>query len=155
VWFDLEIKKQGHEIQAVGVASVAAWQLSKLDNVLIRFFFRNKELVNFANEGSKKVFEFAFPLMQDVYFSDKIFTGEEARNWGIKNGRIEQCEILEPLYENLSLKSIQKLERMAKGKGIFCLGVPKELKYKGSIKDCTTRFEHGLYTILPFYLLRK
>ena len=60
-WFDTEIRKQGHEVNGVGVAAVAASQLSKLDNGFIRFFIvRNKEIVDFINDGSFVVFEFSF-----------------------------------------------------------------------------------------------
>src|SRR5207344_3450371 len=54
IWFDLEIKKQGHEIQWIRTAGMVANQLSKMDCGFIRIFVvRNKEVVAFANEGSK------------------------------------------------------------------------------------------------------
>jgi len=152
-WFDAERKKKGHEIVGVGIASVAANQLSKMDNFLIRFFIvRNKEIVQFANNGSKKVFEFAFPLLKEVYFSKEILKNENARLWDLKHGEIEQCEILEPLYHKLSFKAIYRLEKMAKGKGVFNFGVPNQLKYEGEIDNCQTRFEHGKTKLLLYYL---
>lgn len=153
IWFDAERKKQGHEILGVGIAAIAAEQLSKLDSGFIRFFVvRNQEVVAFANKGSHKVFEFGFPLMKDVYFSDELITKKNAENWSLKYGKIEQCEILEPLYKQLSPKALSRLEKMARGKGIFNLAVPKRLKFVGDIKDCQTRFEHGLYKLKPYYL---
>jgi hypothetical protein len=44
---------------------------------------------------------------------------------------------------------------MACGKGVFTLGIPKELKYVGRIEDCQARFEHGINKMLPFYLAHK
>jgi len=153
LWFDIKRKEQAHEIKGVGIAAIAASQLSKLDNGIIRFFIvRNHEVVNFANEGSKKVFEFAFPLLKRIYLSKEIIKGEDAKNWSLKNGRIEQCQILAPLYKKLSPKALHKLQRMASGKGIFNLGVPNSLKYEGRIEDCNSRFEHAIYKILPYYL---
>jgi len=155
-WFDAERKKIGHEIRGVGIASIAANQLSKMDNFLIRFFIvRNKEIVLFANNGSHKVFEFAFPLIKEIYFSKEIMKGEKARLWDLKHGEIEQCEILEPLYQKLSFKALYRLEKMAKGKGIFNLAVPNELKYDGEIDNCHTRFEHGKNKLLPYYLKKN
>ena len=145
LWFDFERKKEGHEIVGVGVAAVVADQLSKLDNGFIRFFVvRNQEVVKFVNEGSDLVFEFAFPLLKEVYYSKKIIKGEDAKKWSLKNGKIEQCQILEPLYENLSPKALNKLTRMAEGKGLYSLGVPKNLRYVGNIEDCQTRFDHAI-----------
>ena len=153
LWFDIERKKKGHEIKGIGIAAIAASQLSKLDIWFIRcFIVRNKEVVKFVNEGSEKVFEFAFPLLNNIYFSNEIIKGKEAKNWSLKYGEIEQCEILEPLYNNLSQKALHKLSRMAKGKGIFKLGVPYRLKYEGSIDDCQTRFDHAATKLLSFYV---
>lgn len=153
VWFDDERKKKGHQINGIGIASIAANQLSKMDHFFIRFFIvRNKEIVLFANNGSQKVFEFAFPLLKGIYFSKEIFKGEKAVQWDLKNGEIEQCEILEPLYNKLSVKALYRLEKMAKGKGVFNLAVPNELKYSGSIDNCQTRFEHGKNKLLTYYL---
>lgn len=151
-WFDREIKKIGHEINGVGIASIAATQLSNMDNYFIRIFIvRNKEIVQFANEGSKKVLEFGFPLLKEIYFSEEIITGEKAKKWDIKNGTFEQCQVLEPLYNLLTFKALCRLERIAKGKGIFNLAVPKELKFEGNIEDCQARFNHGKNKILPYY----
>lgn len=153
LWFDFERKKQGHEIKGIGIAAIAASQLAKLDIGFIRcFIVRNKEVVKFVNEGSEKVFEFAFPLLNNIYFSNEIIKGKEAVNWSLKHGEIEQCEILEPLYKNLSPRALHKLNRMAKGKGFFKLGVPKRLKYEGRIEDCQTRFEHATTKLLSFYI---
>lgn len=152
-WYDSQIIKKGSEIKWIAVASIVAGQLSKLDNGFFRVFLvRNKEAVKFANEGSKKVFEFAFPQMHDIYFSDIPLKGDLALEWDRNFGTKEQCEILEPLYNNLSDKAIRKLDRMARGKGIYNLGVNRKLKFEGDIKDCTSRYEHGLNKVLPYYI---
>lgn len=153
LWFDSERKKQGHEIVGVGVAAIVADQLSKLNNGFIRIFIvSNKEVEEFANKGSEIVFKFSFPLLKEVYFSDKPIKGEDAVNWSLINGEIEQCQILETLYNNLSPKAIKKLSKMAKGKGIYRIGVPKSLRYEGNIEDCQARFEHAINKVLPFYI---
>ncbi|MRT92656.1 hypothetical protein [Ancylomarina sp. 16SWW S1-10-2] len=156
LWFDVERKKLGQEINAVGVAAIVAGQLSKFDNFFIRaFIVRNREVVWFGNEGAKSVFAFAFPLLNEIYFSDRILKGQEAIDWDIRNGKIEQCEILEPIYNQLSPVAIRRLERMAKGKGIFWLGVPKSLKFEKSITDCEARYEHAFTKVYQYYLSRE
>lgn len=152
-WFDKERLKQGHDIKWIGIAAIAANQLAKIDVGIIRFLLvRNPEIVKFANDGSKRVLEFAFPLLKEIYFSKKALKSEAAENWEAFYGKQEQCEILQPVYKSLSPKALIKLERMAKGKGLFCFGVPKKLKYEGKIEDCQTRYEHGLNKLLPYYL---
>lgn len=153
IWFDNKRQQQGHEIQWFGIAAVVSGQLSKLDSRFIRFFIvRNKEVVHFGQEGSKKVFEYAYPKMKFIYFSETIIKGEKATIWSSDYGLKEQCVVLEPLYEKLSPKALKKLDRMAKGKGIYCFAIPKNLRYEGSIEECELRYEHGVKKILPFYL---
>lgn len=153
IWFDKELKRIKHEIKWIGIASVAAAQLSKVDIKFIRYFIvRNKEVVQFLELGSNKVFNFAFPHLREVYFSTNIIKGLEAKNWDLKYGLEEQCQILEPLYNNLSLKAVNKLEKMAKGRGVFSLEVPKDLKFEGDLLDCELRYEHGINKLFPYYL---
>jgi len=154
-WFDQERILKGHEINWIGVAAIATNQLSKLDNEFIRtFIVRNKEVVKFANEGSQNVFKFSFPKLKQVYFSIHSLKGIEAKNWDSIHGTNEQCLILEPLYKKLSEKTFNKLERMARGKGIYYFGTPKGLKYEGRLDDCDSRVQFGFNNILPLYLTK-
>ena len=144
-WFESQRKLKGHEIKWIGVTKIVATQLSNFDNGLVRFIIvRNKEVSEFAKEGSVKVFEFAFPRLQSVYFSEEPITGSAAEKWDFDYGTNEQCLVLEPLYNKLSPKALRKLNRIAKGKGIFSLAVEKQLQYVGDIEDCHARYEHGL-----------
>lgn len=156
LWFDEERIKQGHEIQWIGIAAIAADQLSKLEIEFIRILIvRNTEVVKFANEGSKKVLAFAFPKLKKVYYSNKLIKGKDAENWD-KNYRFdEQCIILDPLFKKLSDKAFIKLTRMMKGKGVFNLGVPKNLKFEGALDSCESRIDYGIKKILPHYLNKK
>ncbi|MDP1726976.1 MAG: hypothetical protein Q8M15_09350 [Bacteroidota bacterium] len=156
LWFDNERVKMGHEIKWIGLAAIVAGQFSKLDCGFIRFFIvRNKEVVAFINVGSKKAFEFSFPQLKKVYFSSHILKGKEAKNWDSTYGKNEQCYILDTLFKNNSQCALNKLERMAKGKGIFIFGIPKALKYDGKIEDCEARFRHGTNKLLVYYLNKK
>jgi len=153
LWFDKEIKSKHHEIKWIGIAYVAANQLSKVDIKLIRFFIvRNDEVVRFLNNGSNEVFDFSFPHLKEVYYSKKIIKGLDAKKWDRKYGLEEQCQVLDPLYKNLSAKAIKKLEKMAKGKGLFSIAVSKEIEYEGELMDCNLRYEHGVNKLLPYYL---
>jgi len=143
-WFNQERKKQGHEIKWIGIAEVVANQLSNLDYSFVRaVVVRNREVVDFANEGCTNVLAMAFPRLKEVYFSPEILKGKAAADWDDAYGRDEQCVVLEPLYKKLSPKALRKLNRMAKGKGVYTFAVTKEMKYQGSIEDCETRFLHG------------
>lgn len=153
LWFDKARIKQGHEIKWIGIAAIAATELSKLDNFFIReFIIRNKEIVKFGRQGSKKVFDYAFPKLKKLYFSTELLKGKDAKNWDRVHGKKEQCKILDSLYEELSEKVFNKLERMAKGNGIFSFGVPESLRFEGNLHNCEARIQHGISKILPVYL---
>lgn len=153
LWFDNERIQRGHEIKWIGIAAIATTELSNLDNFFIRvFILRNKEIVKFGRQGSEKVFDYAFPKLKGIYFSNELVTGKDAENWDKAHGRKEQCEILDSLYVKLSEKGFHKLERIANGHGIFSLGVPKSLRFEGNLHDCEARIAHGINKILPVYL---
>jgi len=114
---------------------------------------RNKELNQFVNSGSEVVFSFS--QLKEVYFSNYIIKGKEAVTWDKNYGLKEQCEILKPLYDDLSEKALKKLERIAKRKDIYSLGISKDLRFNGNIDDCKMRYEHGLNKLLSYYLNKK
>lgn len=152
-WFDTERKKQGHEILWIGISSIATGQLAKIEHFGIRtFIINNKNIVQFANDGSLAVLKYAFPQLKRVYFSTEIIKGNAAKNWDLKFGQKEQCIALDSCYLKLTAKDLHKLERMAKGKGIYNLGIPKKLRFEGKIENCNDRFEHGLNKLIPYYL---
>lgn len=72
--------------------------------------------------------------MKFIYFSETIIKGEKAATWSSDYGLKEQCVVLEPFYEKLSPKALKKLDRMAKGKGIYCFAVPKTYVMKEALK---------------------
>ncbi|MBP6758055.1 MAG: hypothetical protein KA133_02275 [Flavobacterium sp.] len=151
-WFDIERKKQGHEILWIGISSIATGQLAKIENFGVRtLIVNNKNIVQFANDGSQAVLKYAFPYLKKVYFSTEIIKDSVAKNWDLEFGQKEQCIVLESCYQKLTSKEIQKLERMAKGKGVFYFAIPKKLIFEGNVENCNDRFEHGLHKMIPYY----
>lgn len=152
-WFDEDRKEKKHETNWVGIAAIAADNLSKLDNVFVKIFVtNNKEIQAFAKNGSRKVFDFAIPELKKIYGLENPIVGNEAEKWDYKYGKIEQCDILSSIYNNLSEKAINKLQKMAEGRGVYSLVIPKELRYKGNLKSCETRYEYSVSKLLKFYL---
>lgn len=152
LWFDSERQGMGHEVKAAGIAGIVAGQLSLLDNWWIsNFIITNKEVHQFANEGSQKVLQYAFPLLKEVYLFSTTLEGDASKNWDILYATNEQCVALESLYQSLSPRTIKTLDRMAKGKGIYCLGVPKALRFEGEVMDCQSRANHAMTKVAEYY----
>jgi hypothetical protein len=156
LWFDEERKRQGHEIQYFGITAIVENEFAKLDSWFIcTFIISNKEVINFAHEGSLKVFEYSFPKMRSILFSDAPLTGKAAEQWDMEHGTGEQCKILQPLYNKLSPRAFKTLERIAKRKVFYWLGIPKALEYEGNLADCNSRVDYAIKKILPYYLQKE
>lgn len=64
--------------------SLKSYQKETGNAVLSDGCWLKKEVVKFANEGSEKVFTFAFPQLKRVYFSNEIIIGKMLKT-GTKN----------------------------------------------------------------------
>jgi hypothetical protein len=51
----------------------------------------------------------------------------------------------------LSDKAIKKLQKMAEGKGIYRLVIPKELRFNGDLKNCEARYNYSINTLVEYY----
>lgn len=155
-WFDATRIECGHETKWFGLAQIALGQLARMENGFIRkVIVRNKEIEGFVEDGCTAAFEYAFLKMRELYTAEAAITGQAAADWDEQCGRTEQCEVLDSFYRNLPEKAFMKLERMAKGKGIYRLGLRKKLRYTGDIYVCELRYQHGMDKLLPHYLRKK
>lgn len=156
LWADEERKTLGHEINTAGLLAIVSGQFSKLEHQFFdKIIIRNKEITWFGKEGSRKVFAFAFSFIKKVYFSKEKVIGKEAEDLDKECVKTEQCIIIEALYKQLTPKTIKQLSRIAKGKGIYSLGVKKKLRFEGDITNCSERYEHAFSKLLPYYLSRQ
>lgn len=151
-WFDAERKKIGHETTMAGVAAIVANQLSYLENWFIRKLIVNdKYIIHFGQQGSHDVIRYFFPYFRELIMTTQPIRGEAAKQWDYEKAKEEQCNIVEKIYLQTPPKSVKKLQRMAKGKGIFRFGVPSCLKYEGEILDCKARYEHAFLKLRTYY----
>lgn len=150
-WFDEWQTQQGHELQWVGAAYIVAGQFANTETWFVRtFVIRNVDILNFAQQGNQAILNDVYPELQKIYQSDILLTGEAATKWDSEYGYREQCVIIESFYEQQDEKVIQKLDKMATGKGIFRFVVPKSIRFQGDITNCEDRYKHGK-EVLPLY----
>jgi hypothetical protein len=150
-WFDEWRTEKGHEIKWVGVAAIVAGQFTNTESWFVqKLVIRNQAIIDFAANGNQTILKDVFPELQKIYLSDTLLTGTAAANWDSTYGYREQCEIIQPFYEKQTQKATNKLQKMAKGKGIFLFVVPKSIRFEGDITNCEDRFKHGK-NVLPVY----
>jgi hypothetical protein len=151
-WFDEWRLEKGHEIEWVGVAAIVAGQFANTENWFVqKFVIRNQAIIDFAATGNQTILNDVFPELQQVYFSDSLLIKEAAEIWDSTYGYREQCVIIQPFYEKQDKKAVDKLRKMAKGKGIFFFVVPKSIRFKGDITNCEDRFKHGNIVLPKYY----
>lgn len=153
-WFQNSTDLKGFETSWAGAAHVVALQMVNIHSPFVRFIDNSveSEVKAFAEEGNKVIFEHVFGKLRDLYNGDKL-VGEAARQWDVNTLMVEQRDIVGPLYNKQSSAVLNELSKMAKGQGMYSLGVVNELRFKsnGNIRDWRQRFNHGMTVSLPFW----
>lgn len=155
-WFDEWRIGKGHEIEWVGVAAIVAGQFANTENWFVqKIIIRNQSIIDFAANGNRTILNDVFPELQKVYLSESLLIGTAAAEWDATYGYREQCVVIQPFYEKQTEKAINKLRKMAKGKGVFVFVVPKSIRFKGDITNCEDRFQHGKVVLPKYYKEEK
>lgn len=148
-WFAETINQKGFDNNWPGAAFVVANQMSWLENPAVAAYL-GAEIVKFANAGNKAIFNDVFDNLRDLY-NGPVLKGQAAVNWDTRTLAHEQFGIVQGLYEQQSQATIQKLQEMASGQGMFYFGVPNDLMFKGSIINPMDRFNHGASRVTDYY----
>lgn len=112
--------------------------------------FTSKDVKLYAVKGSETVFAKAFEKIQLLYFSEKILNATEAFAWDEAIIREEQYVWLQDIYNEIDAKTLKTIDKMAKGKGIYGLLVPKKLAFSGDLSDNENRYHYALNTLRPY-----
>jgi len=148
-WYYSEIAEKGHEVVWPKMAHFISNKLR-----LIRAFpytiFTKKSIKNYAYQGSKVVFNNAFQDMKILYFSEIILKGKDALAWDETILFKEQQEWIAGIYNAIDTKSLETIERMAKGKGFYGLMVAKEIRFQGDISKPTERYDYALKSLRDY-----
>ncbi len=157
-WFQRQTEKKGSETKWAGAAYIVAQQMSLMDDPLIASF-NSKEVLAFANAGNKAIFEDVFDNLRDLY-NGPALKGDAAKNWDKVTLTHEQKDVVQPIYDQQSEKTINDLQKLAQGRGWkaamgvafdrrFPVGGP--LMFEGKIKNWVDRYNHGMNKAVPFY----
>jgi len=112
--------------------------------------FIRKEVKLYAVKGSNTVFIKAFEKIKTLFFSEKTLTVKEAYLWDEVLIRKEQHDWLQDIYTEIDAKTLRTIDRMAKGKGVYRLIVPKEVAFSGDLSDKENRYQYALNTLRPY-----
>ena len=151
-WFDGYRRNAGHEVKWAGSAYLITKRLVVMDNWFIRtVVVADKDFVKFVQQSNALILKNIYPNLQQVYELAKPLKGTEAVYWDSVTIYKEQCKVVDTLYAKQPARVLRKFNRMAAGKGIYALFVPKKMRMKGDIKSCRVRCDYGLHTITQYY----
>lgn len=148
-WFYTEIDKKEHEVLWPKMAHFISNKL-RLIKAFPYTVFTNKNIKNYAYQGSGVVFNQAFDDLRLLFNSKAIIKGEFAQRWDEKMLYKEQYKWLEQVYQSIDSKSLKTIERMAKGKGFYGLMVHKSIRFKGDISNPEARYQYAIYSLRDY-----
>mgnify|MGYP000468783031 FL=1 len=141
-WVYKEIERKGHEVVWVKMAHYISTKLRKMESFPYSIF-SIKKILEYANMGSKQVFNKAFVELKSIYKSHKIYKGKEAERWDKNILHKEQYLWIDSIYKTMYEKSLKKIKRIAKGAFLYALVVPKAIRFKGNLSKAEARYNYA------------
>ncbi|MEZ4792495.1 MAG: Insecticidal toxin complex protein [Gelidibacter sp.] len=150
-WLDSELKAKGHEVVWPSMASFISNKLRLLECFPYRML-TNRKMKEYAKAGSDAVFINSFGALNNLYQSEPILKGENAVQWDKDILHEEQYEWVEEVYQTMDARSIEHIERIAKGKSFYSMFVPKEIRFEGDISKAEDRYDYALHKLREYCL---
>ncbi|GAA3613327.1 Insecticidal toxin complex protein [Flavivirga amylovorans] len=148
-WLFTELKKKKHEVIWIKMAHFISRKMHLME-VFPYTIFSKKTIKAYARQGSETVFNNAFVELQKLYTSQSILKTEQALKWDKTILRKEQYDWIDDIYKSMDTKSLKTLGRIAKGKFLYGLLVPKSIRYKGDISKAKIRYDYAVKVLKPY-----
>lgn len=148
-WLFSELDKKGHEVLWVKMAHFISKKMHLLE-VFPYSMFSKKTIKIYANQGSETVFIMAFSRLKKLYLNQEVLTGNIALNWDKSILKEEQFNWINSVYITMDPKSLKTLERIAKGKFLYGLLVPKAIRFKNELFDDQSRYNYAVDVLKPY-----
>lgn len=142
-WIYLELKQKGHEVEWPTMAHFISKKIRLLETFPISLFIKKKVKLN-SLKGSEIVFNNSFPKMKALFNSENILKNELATKWDENILKLEQYFWLDEIYKTVDRRSLNQIERIAKGKFLYSFVIPKSIRFKGSISNPEARYNYAL-----------
>lgn len=149
IWIDHEFEKIGHQVIWPKMALYISRKLRLLEK-FPHVMFISKSVNEYVHQGSEMIFIDAFERLKELYCSKDILKNNDAIQWDKNMMHDEQFIWLESIYKKIDKKSIKKIERMAGGKFLYALVVPKAIRFEDDISNPEDRYQYALNVFRPY-----
>jgi hypothetical protein len=143
LWLHSRLKEKGHEVYWAAMAAEISDQVGKVYN-------KNNKIGQFARTGSKAVFDSTFSTLQRFYQQEEILKGEDAALWDKAMIQFEQEQLVQPIYNRMDPKTLEKLNNMVHRKGLYALMVEEKLKFTGDLLLLQDRIQYSENVLLAY-----
>jgi len=153
-WLHITLKSKGHEV----LWPAMGYFISKRIRLVKTFpysIFTSKKIKVYSKSGSKMVFNNAFKILSNLYESPTILKGNDALAWDKDLLYKEQYIWLDTIYLTIDSKTLKTINRIAKGKFLYGLVLPKQIRFKGDISKPKARYDYGLHVLRNYKKLIK
>lgn len=145
-WYALSVEQKGHKVVWPRMAHFISSKLNLATSFPYKLVLKKDVLVS-SEEGSRKVFNSAFKNMYNLSTIPNALSTAESLVWDKAILHKEQYQWIKPIYVKMSSKTLKRLERIAKGKSVYALVVPKRIRFKGSLLKPIDRYTYAMQTL--------
>lgn len=146
LWLYESLDDRGTELLWPKMAHFISNKLENIKSFPFNLFTR-KEVKRYAAKGSETVFSKAFENIKALYFSESILKSDDALAWDETIIYEEQYVWLQEIYSGIDQKTLKTIDKMAKGKCIYKLMVPREIVFSGDLSNKEDRYDYALNTL--------
>jgi len=146
LWLNTALNERNLEVEWPKMAHFISNKLEKIRSFPFNIFTR-KEVKRYAIKGSETVFRKAFEKIKTLYFSESILNSNDALAWDKSIIHDEQYIWLEEIYNQIDVKTLKTIDKMAKGKCIYTFMVPKKVAFTGDLSNEDNRYNYALNTL--------
>ena len=128
--------------------------MAGLDNMFVKMWVGDDDVVAFCNKGNKAIFDDVFDDLGALR-NGPVLKGHAAQAWDTKTLHHEQYNVVQPLYTGQSHAVIRELSLMAAGNHSYFFGVPLHLRFNGNLLNPAHRVNYGAKNVTEYYRAMK
>jgi hypothetical protein len=148
-WMRQVLKEKGHEVIWPAMAELISNKLQIMQHFPQCLLIR-KKVKNYAKLGGGIVFNSSFDNLKTIYNAAALLKNTAALQWDETMLYNEQFIYLETIYKTIDKRSLHQIERIAKGKFLYGIVVPRAIRFEGDISNPKDRYNYGINKLKPY-----
>lgn len=149
-WVNNEVEKQGHKVVWFQMVHFISGKL-RLMETFPSAIFTNKKIMDYANSCSESIFKNSFVEINNLFKSKKVLNEEAALQWDKDILYKEQYVWVDDIINHIDAHSLKKIENILRGKFLYGIFFPKEIRFMGNLENKEMRYNYALNTLREYF----